>query len=144
MSSAKARQDAQAKAYEQHMAEQRVRQRAAANIERHGIPVAPKKLRRDTDVETSEMAATANMSGRAVQRHKVLDAYARHRAGLTADEVDYLTGDQGYWRRCSDLRNDGLIEWLIVDGSPVMRKARSGRMGRVAVITAAGLAMLGQ
>lgn len=96
-----------------------------------------RKLSRSTDVETARAAGAHDLEGKQHQAMRVLQLHARHPDGLTDDEVDYLLGGN-LWRRCSDLRRLGLIEWLIIDGAPVTRLARSGRRARVSVITQKG------
>lgn len=112
------------------------------------------KLARRRDVETSKAAAAANAGGKATHRRRILQAHAQrsidHRCGrafrgLIDDEAARIVGLDSVetTRRCSDLRNLGLLEWLfvpagIVTNVPVLRKTRSGRSARVSVITEAG------
>lgn len=111
------------------------------------------KLARRRDVETSKAAAAANAGGKASHRRRILQAHAQraidHRCGevpgLIDDEAAQIIGldSTETTRRCSDLRNLGLLEWLfvpagIVTNVPVLRKTRSGRSARVSVITEAG------
>lgn len=99
--------------------------------------VPPHTLARSTDVETSKAAAHSGGEAWGAQRIRCLQAHAANPAGMTDDEVAVWVGE-ATWRRTADLRGRGWIEWLIVDGEPVTRRARSGRQGRVCVLTAAG------
>jgi hypothetical protein len=101
---------------------------------------------RSTDPVTSHEAAAASGPSRESQRRKLLRAYAgAGPAGLTADEAGEITGlvdvpNCNYWHRCSDLREQGLIEW---DGDRKRYSSRSERRQGVSIITAAGYRYLG-
>lgn len=107
-----------------------------------------REIARTSDVETSHAAAAHAPDAKANQRREVLALHARHPGGLTDDEVSYLAGTD-LWRRCSDLRKLGHLAWLMTTTSPsaptgvpvpVTRKARSGRQGRVSILTPLGRA----
>jgi hypothetical protein len=105
------------------------------------VEVPARRLARDVDVETSHLAAAANAVGKCTNRRICLDAHRNAIAGLTDDEVRTITNlpDVEANRRCTDLRNLGLIRWMLVDGEPVHRPTRRGRPARVSVITEAGI-----
>lgn len=124
--------------------------------EQLSIDQEARKLARRRDVETSREAAAANAGGKASHRRRILQAHAQkaldHRggriprpmreAGLIDDEAAQIVGldSTETTRRCSDLRNLGLLEWHVapVSGIPFRRLTRSGRAARVSVITEAG------
>lgn len=100
-------------------------------------------LARTVDVETSHAAAAANPDGKRSQRALALAIHAEHPDGLIDDEVSALSGGvmdtHAGTRRCLDLRNLGLLTWLVGDDDePVLRKTRSNRNARVSVLTPAG------
>lgn len=97
-------------------------------------------LARASDIETSRESASANPGGRASHRRACLSGHVEVPGGLIDDELaEFLPMDSTECtRRCSDLRNMGLLEWLLIDGEPVTRLTRSGRRARVSVITQAG------
>lgn len=155
-------------AYEQAMQAQRdAGARARRNAETHGVPLnrEPRKQAHADGVETEHEAAAANPAGKATNARRCLEAHAEaHRnyvaaggppytAGLTDDEVGAILGlpDIEANRRCSGLRDDRLIEWLLEtsgDGHPSMvslpvtRRTRKGRRARVSVITELGRRVL--
>lgn len=108
-----------------------------------------REIARTTDVETSHAAAAANQHGKQSNRAVALRLHREHPAGLIDDEVSALSNGQldvhEATRRCLDLRKlkdpGPLLEWLIVDGEPVLRKTRSNRNARVSVLTPLGRAM---
>ena len=72
-------------------------------------------LFRISDSDTSREGARNVQPRKGSQMHLLLNAYAQHsEVGLTdedAGNVTYLSSNPrcGYWKRCSDLRNLGLI-----------------------------------
>ncbi len=70
----------------------------------------PPRLSRTTDPDTSDEAAAKNVNGRASQQLQLLHAWARH-ADLTDTEAMTVAALPGGWRRCSELRKKGLLEW---------------------------------
>lgn len=92
------------------------------------------------DPDTSRMAARRGSALKASGRHSCLRAHALHPAGLTDDEVSALTGIEIHEtrRRCTDLRNAGLIEFL----ARVTRKNAQGNQCTVSAITPTGLEAL--
>tara|TARA_R110002074_G_scaffold82613_1_gene184568 strand:+ start:880 stop:1236 length:357 start_codon:yes stop_codon:yes gene_type:complete len=70
----------------------------------------PPRLSRTTDPDTSDEAAAKNVSGRASQQLKLLHAWSRH-DDLTDNEAMLVAASPEGWRRCSELRGKGLIEW---------------------------------
>lgn len=96
-------------------------------------------LFRAADPETSRDGARDLKPRQGTQAMELLVAYSTARLmGLTDEEAGIRSGlatrGAGYWKRCSDLRNAGLIE-----ATTVTREGRSGSAGRVCVITAKGL-----
>lgn len=103
--------------------------------------VPPSVLAHADDVETSHEAAAAHPGERASHRRACLVQHEIFSgSGLIDDEVATFTGFDliEARRRCSDLRNLGLIEWLMVNGKPLTRVTDYGRPARVSVITPAG------
>lgn len=97
----------------------------------------PRTLARTTDVETSHIAAHANAAGKAAHRERILAIHRAHPDGLIDDKVAELAGldSTETTRRCSDLRNAGLIAFKYdADGKPVRGITRSGRPARVSAI----------
>jgi hypothetical protein len=96
----------------------------------------PRTLARGSDPETSQQAAAAAERRNPSQRDRLLRAYmiAGDR-GLTDEEAGVSAGlsGSGYWKRCSDLRNLGLIAPL----GP-LREVSSGLMAQVCAITPEG------
>lgn len=106
---------------------------------------------RASDPATSRDAAAASVRKAGTIAHRLLRVYraARHDLGmgrgLTDAEVSARANLPTAWRRCSDLRSDGLIESigpLHEPGPVVTRLAPSGMRQQVCRITAAGLAEL--
>jgi len=96
----------------------------------------PRTLARVSDPETSQKAAVAAERRAPSQRDRLLSAYmTAGDRGLTDEEAGAAAGlsGSGYWKRCSDLRNLGLIAPL----GPV-RQVSSGLMAQVCVITPEG------
>lgn len=117
--------------------EQRQALYEAARTERtrEGWSEVPAHARaRTSDVETSHAAAVGS---KAMQIRRVLEVHAVQH-GLTDDEVSIRTG-LDLWRRCSDARTLGYLDWLTDGyGKPITRKARSGKAARVSCLTALG------
>jgi hypothetical protein len=100
-----------------------------------------RKLSRRSDPGTSH-AAARSLPNRQTLMALLLRAY-RDR-GLTDEEAARVAGvdrESGH-KRCSDLRNAGLIEPLMWNGKVVTRAGSSGRQQRVCVLTADGRAAL--
>ncbi len=104
-------------------------------------------LARTDDPQTSQLAA-ADTGRREAIRMTLLRAYAdaliHLEDGITDEEAMALAGftmiDDGHRRRCSDLRDAGLIAQIIRGGQPVTRKsARTGKARMVCTITSAGI-----
>lgn len=97
-------------------------------------------LARNTDPATSHHGAVDVADRAPTQKERLLSVYASHPSGLTADEAGRLAGllHTGYWKRCSDLARDGLIEPLLVDGHPMHRRGIAGSDQQVRVITRLG------
>lgn len=91
-----------------------------------------------TDPETSELAAQPVKMRAGSQKARLLACYeTRWFAGLTDEEAGKMAGLPRAWKRCSDLRREGLIEtrkWII-------RRSSFGRVQRVCFITEAGKKM---
>ena len=85
---------------------------------------APRKLARVSDPETSHAAAKAVAYRTGTQKARLLQAYLEAPEGLTDEEAGIRVGLPQAWKRCSDLRNDGVIESVGVKdgphGTPVM------------------------
>lgn len=110
-------------------------------------PTEAKVIARAGDPETSKAAARAVSYRTGTQKARLLRAYANIGvAGLTDEEAAQLAGiGGGGWKRCSDLRNDGMIVPLrdATTGTIVTRIASSQMAQRVCVITDRGMATLG-
>lgn len=116
----------------------------------------PRKQAHADGVETERAAAGANRDGKATNARRCLELHAVHYGwdtrepvGLTDDEVGAILDlpDIEANRRCSGLRDDGLLEWLLEPRHgaqrPVTRRTRKGRPARVSVITELGRRVLG-
>lgn len=153
---------AEREAYEAHMqtraAEERRRvderaDRAAFGGRPAGLARPARKQAHAEGVETELEAAAANAAGKATNARRCLEQHARAAAwnppGLTDDEVGAILGlpDIEANRRCSGLRDDRLLEWLLEQRHgaqrPVTRRTRKGRPARVSVITELGRRVLG-
>jgi len=96
----------------------------------------PRALARSSDPETSKQAAAAAERRAPSQRDRLLNAYmVAGDRGLTDEEAGVSAGlsGSGYWKRCSDLRNLGMIAPL-----GLQRQVSSGLMAQVCVITPEG------
>lgn len=105
---------------------------------------------RTEDPETSHAAATLTEARQAIKT-RLLGYYAMEAVsvgrGMTDEEVmieaGYDLADDGHRRRCSDLRREGLIAQVILDGQGVKRHSdRTGMARMVCTITEAGIAAL--
>ena len=98
-----------------------------------GLPMFDGPVARTSDPETSHEAGEAVRRTSGTIRRALLLAYAAHPAGLTDEEAGDIVGRDGAWKRCSDLRRDGLIVPLTTG-----RRASSGAIQRVCAITSKG------
>lgn len=91
------------------------------------------KVARTTDPVTSHQAAGAIEDARPSQAMRLLRTYVY--ASQTDEEAAREAGllHTGYWKRCADLRNLGLIE-----PQGATRQASSGMQQQVCTITKAG------
>jgi hypothetical protein len=109
---------------------------------------------RNEDPQTSHEAADEAPCREAI-RIRLLRCYARAMrdftfladAGLTDEEAmetaEFDLADDGHRRRCSDLRQAGLIAPIIVNGEPfVRRSARTNKNRMVCAITRTGIDLL--
>jgi hypothetical protein len=104
--------------------------------------VPPRKLAHTHDPDTSHAAAALNAGGKASNRRECLLVHVRHfQTGLIDDEVASLTGLDliEARRRCSDLRNAGLLRFVI----GLTRTSNWGRQATVSMITPAGWEAIG-
>lgn len=85
------------------------------------------------DAALRKREGTANQIKAGTHRHRALREIGHFGSGLTAEEVENLTGIKGVWKRVSDLKNMGFI-------APTgrTRRSRSGREQEVLEITQAG------
>jgi hypothetical protein len=101
----------------------------------------PKVMSRRSDPSTSKRAAQKAKYRTGTHKDLLLRAYGRNPAGLTDEEAGDEAGmpyHAAAWKRCADLRNDGMIAPL--DG--VERPGRSGSAMRVCALTDLGFATL--
>jgi hypothetical protein len=92
---------------------------------------------RTSDPQTSHDAAA--MLARADSHcHKILRLYAQNADGLTDAEVEATGIVKHAWKRCSDLRNWGLVAPVRQSDQIVTRPGPSGRMQQVCAITVEG------
>lgn len=105
-------------------------------LERHPAPRSRKK-----DPKTSKAAEKATRITAGSQKHLLLAVYSAAPEGLTADEaavkMRWERSGVGYWKRVSDLINDGFI----VDTGDT-RAGLSGQKQRVCRITEEGIGAL--
>lgn len=91
----------------------------------------PHTIARASDPATSKAAAHAVAYRTGTHKANLLAAYAAaYPDGLTDEEAATIAGlvTTGYWKRCSDLRNDGRITPLLDSlGAPITRVASSGQ-----------------
>lgn len=104
-----------------------------------------------TDPATSHLAAQ-DTGGRTAIKYQLLAIYAHallhENRGLTDEEAmelcNFDMADDGHRRRCSDLRAEGLIAQVVIDGAPQTRvSARTGKARMVCTITMTGIELLG-
>jgi hypothetical protein len=100
-------------------------------------------LARNTDPQTSRAAVPCDAS-LSWLRWKALQQFGQQPDGLIPDEVEDRSGIRGIWRRCSDLKNEGLVEVVEDVNGPVTRKGRSGKDGEVLRITPEGVDVLAE
>jgi hypothetical protein len=89
-------------------------------------------IARDSDPVSSHRGADHIASKAKTQRATLLAVYRAYPEGLTDEEASSLAGIEGGWKRCSELRNLGLIA---VSGK---RQASSGVEVRVCSLTEVG------
>jgi hypothetical protein len=98
---------------------------------------------RATDPKTSKLASQSVAFRSGSQKAKLLAVYAEASdEGLTDEQAGVSSGLAKmpkccYWKRCSELRQAGLIE---VNGK--MRRSSVGEQQQVCIITSAGLELL--
>jgi len=96
-------------------------------------------LFRSSDPTTSRDGAKHVMIRRTGQLAKLLLCYADSQIGMTDEEAGIRTGmasiGTGYWKRCSDLRRLGLIEY-----TGTTRLTSAGTPAMVCTVTAYGIA----
>lgn len=97
--------------------------------------VPPRSLAHTHDPDSSMEAARLGSAKKRSGRRACLQMHSINPSGLIDDEVSALTGIELHEtrRRCTDLRNAGLIEFLSVS-----RPSSSGRRSTVSAITADG------
>lgn len=89
-----------------------------------------------SDPETSQLAAVGTTKvrmRRSSLRHLLLRVYAKHPHGLIDEVAGNVVGRDGAWKRCSELRNMGLIQ-----PTGLHQHSSAGAEQRVCVITDAG------
>lgn len=103
------------------------------------------KHSRKTDPVTSKLSEPDNPA-RETHRLRLLGAYGRAGRALTDNEAAALADYNpmlGLWKRCSDLRKAGLIEYETDEsGVPIKVKGWRGKPVHACVITAAGRQVL--
>jgi hypothetical protein len=97
-------------------------------------------LFRSTDPETSKQGAQDVLPRRGSQQALILAVYRNRQ--LTDEEAGYLSGlalrpKCCYWKRCSELRHKGLIEW-----TGETRLGTSGSAMKICTLTQAGAELL--
>lgn len=98
-------------------------------------------LARSSDPQTSKSAVPCE-ARLAYLKYRALQEYGKEPEGLIPDEVEDRAGIKGIWRRCSDLKNEGLVEVVEDVNGPVTRDGRSGKEGEVLRITPEGVETL--
>ena len=103
-------------------------------------PTNPTQMARSTDSETSKQASIGASKRSPSQKIQLLIAYAMHPNGLTDDEAGTVSGLSSlakccYWKRCSDLENEGFIARTLET-----RPSLVGNQMMVRAITPKGLA----
>jgi hypothetical protein len=103
----------------------------------------PAALHRSDDAATSMAAAAAIAPRSGTQKHRLLVQYSTSEGGMTDEEAAEAAGlyieARGWWQRCADLRNDGLI----ADTGTTRVSPTTGKDRAVCQITPAGLQALG-
>lgn len=99
------------------------------------VPDPHEHTRQRRDDELSSSAGARDVSRRAPnQKMRLLAEYsaARQEEGLTDEEAAGRAGllEACYWKRCNELRQDGLIRYV-----DCYRKGKAGVMRRASVIT---------
>lgn len=99
---------------------------------------------RNTDPETSKAAARQLSTARSHCR-LILEQHLEAPNGLTDEQAVERAGiEEGGWKRCSDLRRMGLIEWMRHDNGKIVKRVGSNnRDVGVSVITGEGRRELG-
>jgi hypothetical protein len=108
-------------------------------------PTDPITHARATDPVTSKAAAKKSAVRAGTHKALLLMAYSCTTTGYTDREAAFVADllSVGYWKRCSDLRNDGLIEPMRTpDGALLTRDNDEGVPNMVCSITDLGLATL--
>lgn len=105
----------------------------------HGLRVTlpdPPRARK-SDPHTSQDAAAMLVKA---QSHcaKILRLYAQNKEGMTDAEVEATSIVKHAWKRCSDLRNAGMIAPVRQGDKIAVRPGPSGRMQQVCAITVEG------
>lgn len=103
-----------------------------------------------SDPQTSQEAGRDTSVRQAIRitlLHEYADALLVFSDGLTDEEAMNFAGfdlaDDGHRRRCSDLRDAGLIAQVVLDGLPITRVSdRTGKRRMVCTITEAGISAL--
>lgn len=98
---------------------------------------------RSTDPRTSHSAAASLDNAKSLCLI-LLRVYAERSGGLTDYEAGRVTLIEGAWKRCSDLRNAGLIAPVREGDKIATRPGPSGRAQQVCAITVEGWRMLEQ
>tara|TARA_R110002126_G_scaffold192824_2_gene341093 strand:- start:246 stop:590 length:345 start_codon:yes stop_codon:yes gene_type:complete len=93
-------------------------------------------LFRSSDPDTSRQIKSISINS---HRGILLAIYAGNISGLTDEEAASIAASRGhtingYWKRCADLRNQGLIQDL-----GIRRELSTGSQGMVCAITRFGL-----
>ncbi len=98
-------------------------------------------LARSTDPQSSA-SGVPDAARLSYLRYRALQIFAANADGLIPDEVEVEARIKGIWRRCSDLKTDGLVEvvykGVVGHQEPRTRLGRSGKCGEVLRITQAG------
>ena len=102
-----------------------------------------KKNARNSDPATSKEAAET-VDARS-QMLLLLEAFAWADStdAEAAERAEGVDPWSGWWKRCSDLRREGWIEWVYDEnGNLVRRKGKTGRSQGVSRVTNAGYKVL--
>lgn len=96
---------------------------------------------RSTDPDTSRQGAASVAYRAGSQKHRLLDAYYSL-PDATDEEAAKAAGlnlRSCFWKRSSELREDGLIEPVLVGGEPLTRRGDAGVERIVCRISRAGI-----